>query len=262
MTGIHTYSICAYGESPFLEDCIKSVLDQDYDSRVIICTSTPNEGILKLADKYEVKVFANNAVEGIASDWNYALECATTPLVTIAHQDDVYDQRYSSRMVELYDKQNEKPLILFSDYGELRDEGIVNDNTNLRIKRLLMGSLKKRRVAVSRFEKRNILRFGSAISCPAVTYNINKIETPLFEGNFKCDLDWETWERLSNEDGSFCFCPEILMHHRIHKESETTRSIENNIRASEDFQMLRKFWPFPIAALINKFYSFSQTSNS
>ena len=136
MTGVHTYSICAYGESPFLEDCIKSVLQQEYNSHVIVCTSTPNDNILKLADRYEIEVFTNHMVEGIASDWNYALRCAHTPLVTIAHQDDVYDKRYSSRMVKLYEEQDGKPLILFSDYGELRDGFIVNENTNLRIKGL------------------------------------------------------------------------------------------------------------------------------
>lgn len=52
----HTFVICAYGESPYLEECICSLLNQKRKSSVLIATSTPNEHIERLAEKYHLQV--------------------------------------------------------------------------------------------------------------------------------------------------------------------------------------------------------------
>ena len=41
----HTFAICAYKESPYLEECIESLMAQEMKSEIIICTSTPNDYI-------------------------------------------------------------------------------------------------------------------------------------------------------------------------------------------------------------------------
>ena len=78
----------------------------------------------------------------------------------------------------------------------------------------------------------------------------------------KCSLDWQTWERLSKLDGDFYYDTNILMRHRIHEESETSHLIADNTRSAEDLEMLCKFWPRPVAKIINHFYAKSQQSNS
>ena len=45
----HTFVICAYKESPYLEECIQSLMNQRIKSNVIITTSTPNVYIERLA---------------------------------------------------------------------------------------------------------------------------------------------------------------------------------------------------------------------
>ena len=77
----------------------------------------------------------------------------------------------------------------------------------------------------------------------------------------KCSLDWETWERFSRLDGSFVYSASILMRHRIHEGSETTASIKDETRSREDLEMFLKFWPKPLARILNYFYSFSMRSN-
>ena len=84
----HTFVICAYKESPYLEDCIRSVLHQNVRGKICLTTSTPNQYIAALAQKYQIPVFANPVSEGIAADWNFAVASAKTWLVTLAHQDD------------------------------------------------------------------------------------------------------------------------------------------------------------------------------
>ena len=52
MKSEHTFVICAYQESPYLEECIQSVLAQKEDGAVLIATATPNDHIQALADRY------------------------------------------------------------------------------------------------------------------------------------------------------------------------------------------------------------------
>ena len=51
----HTFAICAYKESRYLEECIISVINQDIKSNVIIATATPNKHIMDLAKKYNIQ---------------------------------------------------------------------------------------------------------------------------------------------------------------------------------------------------------------
>ena len=76
----HTFSICAYGESAYLEQCIKSILRQSVKSNVIICTSTPNAYIRKLSDKYNIKLYVREGNPDIKDDWNFAYNAAGTML--------------------------------------------------------------------------------------------------------------------------------------------------------------------------------------
>ena len=39
----HTFAICAYKESAYLEKCIKSLKNQTIKSNIILVTSTPND---------------------------------------------------------------------------------------------------------------------------------------------------------------------------------------------------------------------------
>lgn len=256
----HTFAVVAYGESPYLEECIQSLLSQDVQSRIIIATSTPNSYILHIAEKYEIPLFINEGRPGIGHDWNCAVGYCDTDLVTIAHQDDVYLPAYTRAVLSAMNN-SELPLIAFTDYGELRDSKPVDASRLLRIKRILLSSLKNKRHAASIFVRRRILSFGSPICCPSVTYCRTNLPDPLFFEDMRCNLDWETWERFSRLPGEFIYLPELLMRHRIHEGSETTASIKNDTRSREDLTMFEMFWPKAIAKLVARVYSTSMDSN-
>jgi hypothetical protein len=82
-----------------------------------------------------------------------------------------------------------------------------------------------------------------------------------FSREFSCDLDWDAWERLSRERGSFVYTPEALLLHRIHPGSETTRQLENSTRRGEDLAMFRRFWPDRPAGALARLYALSERSN-
>lgn len=256
----HTFAICAYKESPYLEACIQSLINQTVRSRVIVVTSTDNDYIQNLAKKYELRYFVNQGEKGITQDWNYAYQCADSELVTIAHQDDIYDRQYAELVLQRL-SEAKRPLIAFTDYGELRGEETVYDNKLLKIKKLMLMPLRIKTFQNSKFIRRRILSLGCPICCPSVTFVKMNLPEKVFQAGFRSDEDWEAWEKISRSEGSFVYCNKPLTIHRIHSESETSAIIGDTGRAVEDYQMFCKFWPKPIAKVLTRVYSTSEKSN-
>ena len=257
----HTWAICAYQESRYLRDCLESLKGQTVQSRLLIATSTPNTHIEGLAKEYGIPVYVNSEGNGIGSDWNFAYGKAKTSLVTIAHQDDIYEPEYTERMLKDINTVR-KPIIWFCGYTELRNGLKVYNNTNLRIKRLMLFPLKGPLFRNCRFIRRRILSLGCPICCPAVTYVKDQTgKEEIFSSVMKVSLDWDQWEKQSQKKGAFYYRPEPMMSHRVHEESATTKLIASNIRAKEDLEMFSRFWPDWIAKRLSKAYAKSEESN-
>lgn len=258
----HTFVVLAYKESEFLEECIKSVLNQKYKSDVVIATSTPNEYIKKMAKKYKLKVYENpNPGKGIGYDFDFASNCVKSDIVTIAHQDDLYNYEYSYEIVNAYKKYSDSSII-FTDYYEIRNNKKEYKNRNLRIKRFLLLPLRNQKLGKYNFFKRLVIRFGNSICCPAVSFVQKNVPKDKFSSELKCDVDWFAWEKLSRENGRFVFVSKSLMGHRIDESTTTTKIISEGIRTKEDLKIYRKFWPEFIAKMINKLYVKSEDNNS
>lgn len=257
---LHTFVILAYQESPFLEDCIKSTLNQTYNSSVLIATTTPNKHIKALATKHHLKVIKGTHTD-IGGDFDFAIHSATTPLVTVAHQDDIYDKYYSAQIINAY-KNHPTSSIIFTDYYEVRGNKKVYTNSLLKIKRILLTPIRLKKSLKSKHFKRSILRFGNSVCCPAVTFVTANCPHDIFKSNFKCNVDWHAWETLSKEKGAFTYISKPLMGHRISEDSTTTAIINQGIRTKEDYEIFRRFWPTPIAKSLSKFYQKSEKSNS
>lgn len=256
----HTFAICAYKESPYLEECVKSLKRQTISSDIIVATSTPCEYIQNIAEKYKLPYYINHGEKGITQDWNFAYSCADSKYVTITHQDDIYEDNYLEQALLALDR-SKRPLIFFSDYYELRSGKKVRNNILLNIKRIMLLPLRIKCFRYSRWVRRRILSIGSPICCPSVTYAVGNLPAVIFAHHFRSCEDWEAWEKISRLNGEFLYCPKLLIGHRIHEDSETTAIIGDNKRSEEEYEMFRKFWPKIIAGLLNKPYSKSQISN-
>ena len=256
----HTFVICAYKESEFLEECILSLKNQSISSELFIATSTPNKYIEAIAEKYGIEIFINNGQKGITQDWNFGLSKVRTRYATVAHQDDIYESSYSEKIIKTMEKQRNS-IIAFSDYNELRKGKKIHNTNMLKIKRMMLSPLRCKKIWKSKFVRRRILSLGDPICCPAVTFDLNNVERPIFKDGFRSCEDWEAWENLSKLKGEFIYINEPLMCHRIHENSATTEIIHDNARVYENFVMYCKFWPKPIAKIINHFYTKSEKSN-
>ena len=231
----HIFAVCAYGESKYLEECIISLEMQSCPSSIVMCTATDNDFLREIARKHSLNILVNHGPHGIAEDWNFAYLNAKAPLVTLAHQDDVYDTDYLKKVLNSLNQAG-MPLIAFTDYYELRNGGKVfsNGNKNLRVKEFALTPLRSTVFQRSRWIRRRILSLCDPICCPSVTYVKGNLPPVLFESHFKSDLDWQAWEKLSRMKGSFCYVHEPLMGHRIHEQSTTTKVIGDNKGRSEE----------------------------
>lgn len=256
----HTFLVPAYGNSPYLSDCLESLVRQSTPSSILISSSTPHDGLFELANRFGAECHIHGPNKGMAHDWNEGLAQIKTDWVTVAHQDDVYLPGYAERVMRAA-RQAHEPSMVFTNYAELVGEEVREHTLLLNIKQvlLLLGFLGRREIS-SRWSKMNCLRFGCPIPCPSVTFRTRPGQTHFADG-YHVNMDWAAWIRKAEEPGGFVWIRDTLMHHRIHAESGTTEGIHEGHRTREDLEMLCRLWPRPLAHLIARTYAIAYSSN-
>lgn len=259
----HSFVIPAYKDSPYLESCIQSLQNQTLKGEIVITTSTPSAFIAGLAKKYKLPYYINDVPSAIATDWNFALAKASTNLVTIAHQDDIYEPTYAETMVkEITDRKKENILIAFTNYADLVDHEVRRFSLNALVKSALLFPFIFTKSLSSKFFKKTILLFGDPICCPAVTINLAAIKGDFsFSIAYTCALDWFAWLELAKQNGSFLYINKKLLKHRIHLDSETTNQISNGKRQQEEKHIFELMWGKTMAKLITKVYALGYKDN-
>lgn len=249
----HTFVVCAYKECKYLEECVLSLKNQVQLSKIIMVTSTDNLFIRNVCSKYNIKLYVRNGKSDIQADWNFGYNKAKSDLVTIVHQDDVYDKYYLKYIIEYYTKYPDSSFFC-TDYYILK-KGKYYCDLNCKIKSFLKFFLRFSLFNKKKFFKVLSLAFGNSINCPSVTYNKMLIgNNDVFTSNLKFSLDWDTFFKLARGDGRLGYIPKKLIFFRIHNDSTTVHFIKSNVRHDEDVIMFSKFWPKFIVKFIMLFY--------
>ena len=262
MTSNHAFVIPVYGQPPYLSACIESIRRQSCNSSlIVISTSTPSVAVEDISRKYKIPLVINPSRSDIATDWNFALTSCDAELVTIAHQDDLYDELYVETMSDAI-RRHPDTLIAFSDFREHAPQGQRRVNINVRIKRMLCARAFGRREALGLpREKLRLLALGNPVCCPSVVINRKRLPDFRFSERFKTNLDWEAWARMAQLPGEFVYVRKALVSKCVHPLSETSVTIANRIREKEDRYMFEQFWPKPIAAAIFSLYKLGYIAN-
>ena len=252
----HAFVVPAYGRSPHLRACLVSLRSQSRASPVFICTSTPSAWLTDMADEFGAPLIEHGPSTGIGRDWNHAIAATPARWITLAHQDDVYLPQFAEETMRCAHRHLLADLV-FTDYGELTDDGVRAWTPMLAIKRLLLERAFLGRAAVrNRGAKRRLLAWGCAIPCPTVTLR-KQVALGLFNEDLKVDLDWEAWLRLADMPGAFARVRRMCMLHRIHAASETSGGVRAGVRAREDVAMFQRLWPAPVARILARLYALS-----
>ncbi len=249
----HTFAICAYHDSPWLEACIRSLKGQSVPTDIILCTSTPSAYISGLAEKYGIPVYERDGESGIEEDWNFAYHTADARLVTIAHQDDMYHKDYVKLLLKAWSRYPDMSLFT-GGYVVVKEDKLAGFEKVEFIKRFLRLPLRLKPLCHKSFIKRSALRFGNSICCPACTYNKEMLGEPLFDSPYRFALDWDTLWKLAGRSGRFICVEKPVMYYRVHEEATTKACILDNSRAREEAEMFAKMWPKPVVKLLMRYY--------
>ena len=252
--------ICAYKDSPFLEECINSLVNQDVKCPIAISTSTPSNYISRIAEKYNIPLYINRKCDGYYNDFLFAYKKAKTRFVTLCHQDDIYMHNFTAEVLKKIERNN-KILITFSNYYDYKNNKIIKISGLLIIKRILNFLLRFRVFQGMKVIRKRILSFGNPICSPTVTFNKELVKEPVAKCPFRTSHDWYTWVLLSNDEGKFIYISKPILLRRINEFSETTLVIENNTKKASDYEVFKMLWPEWIAKIISKVYSVSEKNN-
>ena len=249
----HVFVICAYKESPYLEACIRSLERQTVPSSVMIATSTPSPFLEAAARRHGIRIAVREGEPDIAEDWNFGIGIAERMLVTLAHQDDMYEKHYTARLLAAAERWPD--MTLFTTASATVKNGAVQPaHAPEIVKKLLRLPLRFRRFADRTAVKRLVLRLGNPVICPSCAYRKDVCGESPFSGTHKFILDWEFLWDLAGRGGRWICDERPGIFYRIHGDAATASLIHSNVREAEEREMFRRMWPEAAVNLILHFY--------
>ena len=196
----HAFVVMAHGDSPFLEGCLRSLREQTLSSDMVITTSTPSAFIEAAARDHGLAVIVNPDRNGIAADWNFALNATPARRVTLAHQDDVYRPRFLERSLALLDAS--EGVMCFTSYQEIDDLGADTTSKISKVTHLLEWATLGKRTLITPARMRAFLSMGDPLPCSSVTFDRDRLGDFEFSRDYDCNLDWTPGCAFSSRGGS------------------------------------------------------------
>ncbi len=249
----HTFAVTAYGDSPYLESCLKSLIGQSVQSNIIICTSTPGDYIRMMAEKYDIQLFVREGEHGIGYDWNFAYEHADSRLVTIAHQDDIYHHDYVRTLMETKEKYPDMSVFMTSSVS-IKNGKLVEYGSIELIKKLLRTPLRIRELNHIPSVKRAVISWGNPVICPSCSYDKKLCGENIFDTKYRFVLDWDALYRLASGPGRWICVERPLIMYRVHKDAATGQAIRDKTREQEEAEMFNRMHSESVSELIMGFY--------
>lgn len=249
----HTFVICAYGKSPYLRACIRSLKAQTVPTRIICTTSTPSPWLEKVLKEQEIPLYIRKGESNIQEGWNYAIQKAESRFVTIAHQDDLYSRHYVEELSKAASRYPDMTVFM-SDGVLIKKEKIAWGGAVELVKKILRFPWRIKGLCHLSIVKKSGLILGNPVMCPSCSYQKALVDLPLFSGGYGYVLDWECMRKLADQPGRFVCVEKPLLYYRIHNGAATKECIKNHRREQEEQQMFEKMWPRQIAAALMKVY--------
>ena len=236
-----------YNGAAFLEECIRSVLDQTYEHfEYIILDNKSTDETVQVARQAagsdpRVKVVQCDEHVGIIENWNRSLQAinAGSDYIKFVHADDWLFAECLARMVALADANENVGII--SAY-RLEEDRISLDHLPAAAP-LTSGSetfvMEGRQVARAVLQRR-----ASVLGSPtSILFRSSLIspDTPFFTDEF-LHADKDACLRVL-QDSDFGFIKQVLTYTRRHNESVTSLTNSLDTRRQENMLMLKKYGP-------------------
>ncbi len=249
----HTFAISAYGQSPYLASCIRSLKTQTVKSDIICITSTPCEYIEQVTERYQIPLYVRDGESDIQKDWDFAIEKANGTFVTIAHQDDMYERHYVEELIKAFEKWPDMTVFM-TDAVTVKDGKLIRFDLKETVKKLLRMPLRLKGLADREYIKMGALKFGNPVMCPSCAYRKRYLPDPVFHSELRYALDWDCMVDLAKWPGRFICIEKPLLFYRVHDGATTKECIENHQREDEERLMYERFWPEKMVDSLMRFY--------
>lgn len=253
MRPMHSFAVCAYGDSPYLERCLQSLRAQSMASEYLLCTATPSRCLESLAKQYGFRLCVREGKAGIGADWNYAMDTARGQFVTLAHQDDIYGKHYTETLLRCAARWPDMELFMTRSLT-LKHHGVQKDGASERIKRLLRAPLRVHALSHLPLWKKAVLRLGNPVICPSCAYRKDSCASLRFSEEKRFVLDWDYLYRLAEHGGRWICMEKPLLLYRVHPGAATAHCMEEHVREQEEYEMFCRMWPKQVASMILHVY--------
>ena len=205
----------ALNSSEYIEDCIKSVVNQDYKNiEYIVIDGGSKDGTVDIIKKYEDKItlWISEPDDGIYDAINKGINMASGDVIGLLHSDDVYiDQHVISDIVGEFSKHKSDSVYADLVYVKRNNpQKIVRyyDSSVFQISRLAYGWMPAHPTC---FIKKNIYS-----------------EYGLYKTDYIIAADYELLTRFYWKHGvSFSYLPKVII--KMRSGGLSTRNIQSNI---------------------------------
>ena len=251
----HAFVICAYGDSPYLESCVRSLMGQTMESDIICATSTPSPYIDGIMSRYGIPVAVRDGKSDIQDDWNFAL--AQADAVTVRQPSETAVPSGVTGAAAPAGGVGAAALSGGEPAGRPKHPAsgrLVYFSTKNLIKKILRLPLRLHSLADREWVKLAALRFGNPVMCPSCAYRKGYLPDPIFHSEYRFALDWDSLADMAAWPGRFICVEKPLLFYRVHDGAETKACIESHLRENEERRMFQRFWPDRFAEALMRYY--------
>lgn len=218
-----TIVVPSYNQGHFIEDTLKSILNQDYPNiEVIVMDGGSTDQTLDVLRRHEGRIiYFSERDRGQSDAINKGFRLAKGEIVAWLNSDDIYPDRLAVRhMVEAFSRYPESDFL----YGNFIE--IDKENTVLKI-------YKRPSYSFSR-----LLRIGY-ISQPATFFRNRVIQKMFVREDLRYAMDLEYWLRANELNFNFRHIKYLIAAERIHEDAKCV--LDNSKMLSEARDVRKSF---------------------
>ena len=180
-----SFCIPTYNNAKYLERCIESVLDQDYENKEIIIVNDCSEDATdKLLKKYSpsVTIITNPFNQGQANSTNQAIFNASGEYCSILHSDDYLLPNFCKTLPTLLDKNQDVGIAV----GERMD---TDENDNVQS----IPPFYDNNYIIKGKKQAEVFMFTSFLPCQVLTRRSLLLEIGMADPRYEVNLDGLMW---------------------------------------------------------------------